>query len=144
MMTVLCLLAVALPAGFYLGINTLIPVSEDELVFDRDTLKGSIDVCKITSDELVIKGWAFLPDADANAPVRVLITQDNNRLFEVETRNVPRPDVDTRFDIDYRNSMVGFHASSSFPPANAKGPWRVLVIKPDAMGNLHGAYYECH
>lgn len=140
---VLCLFAAVIPAGFYLGINTLSRVAHDELELIQDSLMGNIDVCEIGEERIEIKGWAFLPGAKANAPSRVLIEHGDGSLFEVKARNVPRPDVDEQFNIDYRNSMVGFHASSSRPPAQLEGTWRVLIIKPDAEGTMYGDYYEC-
>ncbi|WP_432414834.1 hypothetical protein ACRHM7_13125 [Chromohalobacter israelensis] len=137
-------LAVAIPASFYFGVNTLTSVAPGSLSFSRGLIKGNVDICEVSAERIRIQGWAFVPGVDTNTLVRIFVENEEGELFEIEARGISRPDVDARFDIGYRNSLVGFHASSSLPPANAKGHWRVLVIKPDAANNLHGEYYECH
>lgn len=142
LVTVLAI-AVILPAIFYYSTNRVEVVDPNSFNFDNSELLAHIDLCQVTNDHILIKGWAFLINENLNSPTQVYIETDRGTWLSVNSRVIPRPDVNGHFDIYYRNSALGFTASTGIFSEEVTPPTRVVLTKQSTSGHIHGADYAC-
>ena len=120
-LVLLAMVAVLVPSASYFAVNTPKAVSAADVLVDTEGFRGHVDVCSVTGDGITVKGWAFIENDIRNRPAHVFLTRDHETFFEVRSRSVTRRDVDTAFDLAYRNSKVGFFARAGLP-LNAPEP----------------------
>lgn len=136
-------IAVILPAIFYYSTNRGEVVDPDSFNFDTSELLAHVDLCQVTDDHILIQGWAFLIGENLNSPTQVYIENDRGAWLSVNSRVIPRPDVNENFDIHYHNSALGFTASTGILSEEVTQPTRVVLTKQSTSGHLHGAEYAC-
>lgn len=136
-------IAVTLPAIFYYSTNRGEVVDPNSFNFENSELLAHIDLCQVTGDHILIKGWAFVIGESLNSPTQVYIETDRGAWLSVNSRVIPRPDVNEHFDIHYRNSALGFTASTGILPEEVTPPTRVVLTKQSTSGHIHGADYAC-
>ncbi|GAB2795199.1 hypothetical protein GCM10027040_21980 [Halomonas shantousis] len=136
-------LAVALPGFFYVSVNRGKIADSEQLFFSGNDFLGNIDTCEIEADHVLVRGWALVVGEDKNSPTEVFIEDDNGNMVRMKSRVIPRPDVDEYFDISYRNSAVGFSASSGLLSETISLPTRIALVKESLLGERRGAYYDC-
>ena len=135
--------AIALPAFFYHSINRSETTTLDNLNFSSSAFLAHIDSCEVKNDYVLIKGWALILEEEANTPTNVYLENSDGKLISIKSRVSPRPDVDSHFDIDYRNSAVGFTASTAITPGTVTLPTKIVLVKKSLSGETHGDTYDC-
>ena len=143
MMVLLAMVAVLAPVASYFAVNTPRAVSAADVAVDTDGFRGHVDVCSITDEGITVKGWAFIENDFRNRPVHVFLTRDHETFFEVSSRSVRRSDVDSEFDLTYRNGKAGFFARAGFPLNVPDAQWRALIARSTMDGGLRGDEYVC-
>ena len=142
-LVLLAMVAVLAPVASYFLINTPKAVSATDVVVESEGFRGNVDVCSVTEEGITVKGWAFIENDFRNRPVHVFLTRDHETFFEVSSRSVRRSDVDSEFDLTYRNGKVGFFARAGFPLNAPDAQWRVLIARSAMDGGLRGDEYAC-
>lgn len=142
-LTAVLVFALALPAVFYYHTNQASMVTTEDLNFEESHLLAHVDLCQVTDDHILVKGWAFIVEENLNSPTSVYIETNRGNWLNLNSRVIPRPDVNEHFDIHYRNSALGFAASTSIPSEEITPPTRVVLTKNSSSGQTYGAYYAC-